>query len=40
MDKDLLQFLDSQIMKFKQFISIETLEKCHLLKMWHVRIEN
>jgi len=40
MDQDPLQFLDSQIIKFRQFLGIEILGKCHLLKMWHVRIEN
>jgi hypothetical protein len=35
-----LQLLDSQIMEFRKFLGIETLEKCQLLEMWQLRIEN
>jgi len=30
------EIVDSQIIKFMPFFYIETLEKCYLLKMWHV----
>jgi hypothetical protein len=40
MDQDSLQFLNSQIMKFRQFLGIKILGPYHLLKIWSVRIEN
>jgi hypothetical protein len=34
------KIVSSQVTKFMSFLGIETLGKCHILKMWHVTVEN
>jgi len=34
------EIVDSQIMQFRPFLGIETFEKYHILKKWHVTVEN
>jgi hypothetical protein len=34
------KIVDSQITEFRPFLDVKTLEKPHLLKRWHVTVEN